>query len=67
MQFLATDNVIRVGSTLEDSVEVSPEPQTWPVRTGINEFALVDAKDHREEVAQRDHDNEEEAEDDDEG
>jgi len=67
MQFLATDKVIRVGTTAEDAVEVSCVPQIWRVPVGINEFALLEAKTHRDEVAQRNHDEEEDTGDDDEG
>jgi hypothetical protein len=65
MQFLATDDVIRVGSTSEDAVEVSSIPQTWRVPIGINEFALLDAKENRDEVTQRGHDDGEKTDDDD--
>ena len=64
MQFLATDNLIRVGSISEDTVEVSSVPQTWRVPIGINEFALLDAKENREEVTQRAHDDGRETDDD---
>jgi hypothetical protein len=67
MQFLATDDVVRVGLVAEDVVEVSSAPQTWRVPVGINEFALLEAKDNRDEVTQRSHGDEEDADDADEG
>ena len=63
MQFLATGDVITVGLPLDDAVQVSSIPQMWPVPVGINEFALIDAKEHRAEVAQRSDDEEEDTDD----
>lgn len=53
MQFLADGELIKVGSSADNTVEVEALPQTWRVETGINENALQDAKSSRDEVAKR--------------
>jgi hypothetical protein len=53
MQYISTNGVIAVGTDSNNTVEVECLPLTWPVKTGINEVALKDAKRNRDEVAAR--------------
>jgi hypothetical protein len=55
MQFLSDGDKIVVGSLPNERVVVERVPRTWQVAVSINDAAVRDAKADRDEIAQREH------------